>query len=319
MAHSHAHLRHRHSEKARHLLRRSGYKTGGAVRDDEASDRQMIKSAVHKHERHDHPGEALTPLKHGGAAHGHAPHRRLDRKGRAEGGRTKKKGHTQVNVLVAPQGGGDRPVPVPVPHPMPAGPPGAPMGAGAPAAPPPRPAPPPPMGGGLPPGGMPARPMKRGGRACKDDGGPVGGGQSRDAYKRDLAQSFKGGGIDWDKVKSSVGDAARTGARAVGDLFKGKPQPQDDQAKPSGEKRGGTVRKHKAHGGTTAAGPLDYSGAEKQGNAVPSWKKNDGGSNERERAHGGRLAPHVHMEHGSGGGLGRIEKAEKYGASHRRN
>lgn len=74
---------------------------------------------------------------------------------RARGGRTKK-GATNVNVIVAPQGGGDKP-PMPMPPPMLAGPPPA-------AAMPPKP----PMGAGpmgMPPGaaGLPAAPGAPGG------------------------------------------------------------------------------------------------------------------------------------------------------------
>jgi hypothetical protein len=73
---------------------------------------------------------------------------------RAHGGRTKHKGSTHVNVIVAPQGGagaGPGVPPMPMPHPViaPPGPPG--MPPGAPPAMPPRP----PMGGMPPGGGMP--------------------------------------------------------------------------------------------------------------------------------------------------------------------
>lgn len=96
---------------------------------------------------------------------------------RATGGRTKKgKGATNVNVIIAPQGGGDKP-PMPMPPPALAGPP-----PGAPPMPPKPPMGAGPMGGmppgaaGLPmapgaPGGMPpglVPPRKRGGRVHED-------------------------------------------------------------------------------------------------------------------------------------------------------
>ena len=43
-----------------------GYKRGGMP--DAKSDMAMIKTAVHKHEKHDHKGEPLTKLKKGGSA-----------------------------------------------------------------------------------------------------------------------------------------------------------------------------------------------------------------------------------------------------------
>lgn len=49
---------------------------------DEAQDKAMIKAAVHKHEKHDHPGKPLTELKHGGKAMGGKSKKRLDRGGK---------------------------------------------------------------------------------------------------------------------------------------------------------------------------------------------------------------------------------------------
>lgn len=94
---------------------------------------EKIKSAVHKHESHDHSGKPLTKLKEGGIMSAKKTHPRLDKLKR--GG----KHGTKVNVIIAPQGG-KQPVPVPVPTggaPLPprapmSTPPAGPMGAGAP-------------------------------------------------------------------------------------------------------------------------------------------------------------------------------------------
>lgn len=156
-------------KKARQMLRRSGYNTGGHVsRSDKAQDRAMVEKAVHAHERHDHPGKPLTKLKlkDGGRASGKRPHARADKPRRARGGKTGKHG-TKVIIVNGAGGGHDRPVPVPVPKPVPVpagGPPGAPM--------PPR-GPMPPMAAG--PGAMAGRPpmAKRGGATKRKTGGKV--------------------------------------------------------------------------------------------------------------------------------------------------
>lgn len=321
MTHSHANLRHRHSEKARHLLRRGGYKVGGAVKSDEAEDKAMIKKAVHKHEKHDHKGEPLTKLKNGGEAEGEKAHHRPDRKARAAGGSTKgkKKGHAQVNVIVA--GGGGQPAPHPMmPPPMaaPGGPP--PM--------PPRPPMPPPgaagPGAGMPPPGMPPRPMaNKGGRIMKDSGGGVY--SSKAEALRNMSKSAQTAvgahakDVEYTRPSSGAPDSNPDWRKAVEDVSaKKESSPPSDDSAPAGEKNGG--RQKKARGGLTSAGPLNYDGAKKQGNSDPSWKKNGGSSNEKEETASGRSlggrAPA--MSHGSGGGLGRLDKAKAYGASHRR-
>lgn len=149
---------------------------------------EAIKAAVHKHEKHDHPGTKPTKLKSGGHVEGAKSRRRLDR---ASGGRTdhhggKKggKGHgkgNQVNIVVA--GGGDKgaapgapgagapmmapkpPMAPPMMPPPAGGPPGAPPGAGA--MPPRPPMAGPPVGAGVP--GMHAR----GGRTGRKHGGKI--------------------------------------------------------------------------------------------------------------------------------------------------
>lgn len=44
----------------------SGYYRGGSVKEDMAQDKKTAATAVHKHERHMHPGEPLTKMKAGG-------------------------------------------------------------------------------------------------------------------------------------------------------------------------------------------------------------------------------------------------------------
>jgi hypothetical protein len=141
-----------------------GYKSGGAVT-------EKIAGAVHKHERHDHPGETPTPLRSGGKVAGEASKSRLDR--HARGGKVRDKGPSKINIVIAT--GADKDKPPMMPPPMPA------------AMPPvmPRPAAPPPMPPAMPPGGAPPmgappmmRPgMYRGGKVKLDAG--AGGGRAR--------------------------------------------------------------------------------------------------------------------------------------------
>ncbi len=163
------HIRHRHNEKARHLLRRTGYKGGGKLEapDDASEDRALIRAGVHAHEHNMHPGKAPTPMfKNGGHVGGRHAVKRLDKQ--ARGGKAKHKGHT-TNVMIAMP----HPQPHPVPVPVPVGgarPPMAPPPGAAPAAPPPGAGPgigagPTALAGGIP--GMGAKPpgMKSGGKA----------------------------------------------------------------------------------------------------------------------------------------------------------
>ena len=49
---------------------RMGFKKGGSVegkKSDEAQDKKMIATMIHKHEKRDHPGKALTKFKGGGS------------------------------------------------------------------------------------------------------------------------------------------------------------------------------------------------------------------------------------------------------------
>lgn len=126
-----------------------GYATGGGVRDEGGSGPM---SAVAKQSRSSFGG-GLSGL-------GGAPAKaRLDRKGPPKGG----KAGTNVNIIIAPKGGGsEAPAMPPMPPPMP------PMAAKPPMSMPPPPGPPPMAG--PPPGPMPGGPMmrKHGGRVKKD-------------------------------------------------------------------------------------------------------------------------------------------------------
>jgi hypothetical protein len=142
MAHPyHEHMDHK-KQKSRVSHIAHHYAHGGAVHGDEKEDKALIRKEVkssalkHEHKTHKADGGAVAP--------------RQDKVARrARGGKVghKGKGHTSVNVIVAPQqgaGGGGM-----VPHPAMAGP------APAPAGPPPGAVPP---GGGMPPGAMAGRP-----------------------------------------------------------------------------------------------------------------------------------------------------------------
>ena len=128
----------------------------------ESEMKQVADAAVHKHERHDHPGKKLTHLMNGGAAK-----KRLDRAPRKSGGRTK--GKTTVNVIVDTNRQGNQPPMAPAAPMMP------PPAAMAPARPPMAP----PMGApmGLPPA-MPAVPgagMRKKGGKVEYTGGALSG------------------------------------------------------------------------------------------------------------------------------------------------
>lgn len=172
-----------HAKKVAHHM---GHAHGGSV--DEMQDKAMIKKAVHAHERADHAGSPLTKLKlkDGGHIEGGHHKKRLDRSGFAAGGKTKSKGKggTHVNVIVAPkggEGGGPGALPIAPPRPPMAPPPGPPGGGpgmpppGAAGMGPPRPPMMPPGAGGPP--GMP--PMRaHGGRFAKGGKVPDAGGGS---------------------------------------------------------------------------------------------------------------------------------------------
>lgn len=131
-------------EKSRVNRIAKGYAYGGGVKSD-----AMMADAK--------PGKKpMFAKKSLGAMEGGKPKPRLD-KGYAKGGAVKKgkDAKTNINVIVAPQGGGDKPPMLP--------PPGPPMGAAPPMM-PPKPPMGPPVGppGAMPPGLGP-RPFKNGG------------------------------------------------------------------------------------------------------------------------------------------------------------
>lgn len=169
-------------KKARDMLSRAGFAIGGHLgrhldeREDEEKDKRMIEKAVREHEDHEHGGEhTRLHLADGGSAMGDAPMSRPDRSSRGKGGKSKP--HTNINIVMSPNGGGEQQppqrVPVPVPVQRPAGPPPMPPPQGAgpmpprpPMGPPPGGIPPPGLAGGMPPGGMPP-----GGMPMRKDGG----------------------------------------------------------------------------------------------------------------------------------------------------
>jgi len=129
-----------------------GYATGGAPHSDVVADKALIKKMVK-------PGAMKVA--------GFAPKSRMDRAGRASGGRVKKAPQTNIHINVTPPSSvaplaasaapGGLPAPRPAPPPMPAPPPGM-AGPGA-----------PPLPTGLPPGG-PLAMRAKGGRVAAKPG-----------------------------------------------------------------------------------------------------------------------------------------------------
>ncbi len=155
MAHPFQSLRQDRVEKSRVSKLTHGYADGGEV--DADAMQKMASVAGNQKASLAGTKSAMESLgrKRGGKVKGAKSHARLDRY--ARGGKVKNKG-TNVTVVVAPQGGGDKP-PMPIPAMPPQG-----------AMPPPRPPMAPPMAGPpmMPPPGMP--PRRSGGRAYAKGG-----------------------------------------------------------------------------------------------------------------------------------------------------
>jgi hypothetical protein len=177
--------------RARSVLAKTGYgPIGGHFKDgghpDEREDIALIRKAFKEHDSQQHSGKKTRlSFRHGGRAEGGMSGSRLDQKPRGGKGKGKKGHSTEINIAVQPHPGGMNgapPVPMPpppaarppviappppamAPHPQMAGPGGPGPGMVPPGG--------PPMGGppGLPPGVVPQRPIKTGGRANYKKGG----------------------------------------------------------------------------------------------------------------------------------------------------
>lgn len=146
MSHPYQNVRQSKVEHSRAGTMTQAYASGGGVHSDVVADKKLIKKTV----------KPSALRMDGGRVNA-----RQDRPSRASGGRVKK-GNTTVNVIVAPQGGGEKPdMPMP-PPPMP------PMAMAPPPMPRPGPPMPPPGVGGPP---MPPGPIRSmGGRAYASGG-----------------------------------------------------------------------------------------------------------------------------------------------------
>lgn len=312
-----------HASRVAHHLRSGGCRMarGGSVaeQENEKSFDKEVREVSGKSKK-----AAKPEFKRGGhKASGKKPHHRLDRKARGgetkyaaggaiklkKGGKAEKSGGPKINIVVAP-------------HPQGAPQPG--LGAPPPQGLPPRPpmaAPPPgmaPPGAGMPPPGGPGammpppRPgMARGGKA--EDGG-----NEKKGY-------YSAGG----STKEYKGEQEDLGAKSMDQESN-----EDVNTHPPKRKAGGSIP-HKAMGGP--AGMVNpgmlaaiknkrMAGLGPHGPSAPmmgSMKR--GGKHAARHPKSGRFVkggtvhpatPLVSMEAGAGGGLGRIEKAKKYGAKH---
>ncbi len=241
---------------ARRIMASSGHhmgKLGGHLsrREDEAEDKDLIERAFGEHDRQLHGGKKTRlRLQAGGSAMGEPADGRADKAPRGKGGKGGKGAKNHIAIVIAPQGGQDRPAPPlpmaapprppmlspggmppggPPPGAMPPGPPpGMPPGAMPPGAMPPRPGMPP---GGMPPG-MPMR--KRGGRSGERD---------PETYSLESRTRRRAGG------RPIVGEAESIGADMAQDeeSRKGHPEDHPETAKLENQSSGGRARR--AEGG----------------------------------------------------------------------
>lgn len=201
---------HTRRKAARKKLTGMGYAVGGHMKGDDAKEAKMVKEGVSEHEDHLHKGAKKTRLRlrDGGCAEGGEVKPRADRMSR--GGKSKKGGHTTVNVVVAGQH--PKPVPVPVPKPVPvpvnAGP-GGPVGG------------PPPGAGPMPDPNAPPMGLKSGGRAKRSDGGnaDLKMESQRDPARNSPPGQFAKGGRTKGKFEVPMKDGAGGG---LGRIEKGK-------------------------------------------------------------------------------------------------
>lgn len=128
------HCKHGQNEKARHLMRRSGYKVGGAVTHSADPGPKTVSPSP----------PSLPKRAAGGTVSGSAPAGRLDKF--ARGGATKKKAQVTVNVMNVPSPTPPQGPAIPPMAMKPPMPPGPPPGAMPPPGPGPGPAGPAPMG-----------------------------------------------------------------------------------------------------------------------------------------------------------------------------
>lgn len=235
MAHPFVTSRQSKVERSRvgHITR--GYASGSAVGTGETAKEKSIAKKVFK-------------VRDAQAVEGGSVKERMDRPGRARGGRAPKKAATNVNVIVAPSGGHNATppslpmagvaAPGAVPPPMPPRPlsPGMPGMAGPPGAalPPPGMAPP-----GMPPRSSGGRTYKTGGRVKSDAG--VASGRAWEEGKRNgtQMQNNPSGKNDQGDVNRPRPITYKTGG-AIYSASKGQMGPKFD-----GGAGGGTARKEK--------------------------------------------------------------------------